>query len=545
MIKGATRPAGRYPRTVKRILHGRWIPALLVALFASACGGAKPRGEPPRPPSAAPMPLAALPWDFPSGVRVDVTVDASRTIAPVTPLHFGNNVSWWVNRKWFASGDIADKARQAGIRSWRWPGGSSADNYHWDGSYGDHAADHEGTPTSTMLGDWTLTNADFVELCRKTGSIGIVTANYGAARYWDVGRAADLVSRWVRYFNVDQRLGIKHWEIGNEVYGGWEEGNEVPGKPRLDGEIYGKDFRVIARAMKNVDPTILVGAPAVAFDGGDEWLGQRFWMRDLLPEIADVADFLALHLYPVGPPGGPEGGRTVSNEEILRSVSEVADQKRSVDAMATRYAHRTWPIFMTEFSISSVAVLQTIRLVSGLFTAETIGEAIRAGYVGASFWDWNNGLDRAHGGDHGTLAIGDPGVPDTTPRPSYYAFALYARAFGDTMVQSTSSDAKVKVYASRLGRGETGIVVVNEKPQPVSLRVEVSGHSLKGIARGFVLDGADLDAKTVRWNGHAGPSGGGGPFPIDAIPPYGLNFDPAAPVTINLPANCASAVVIE
>jgi hypothetical protein len=165
--------------------------------------------------------------------------------------------------------------------------------------------------------------------------------------------------------------------------------------------------------------------------------------------------------------------------------------------------------------------------------------------LGASFWDWNNGLDRAHGGDHGTLAIGDPDVPDGTPRPSYYAFALYVRAFGDTMVQSSSSDAKVKVYASRLGGGETGIVVVNERPSAISLRVDVSGHSLKGIARGFVLDGADLDAKTVRWNGRQGPRGGGGPSPIGDVPPYEMRFDPKVPLTINLPAVSASAIVMD
>jgi hypothetical protein len=528
-----------------RTWHARWPFALLLALLAAACSGAKPRAEPARPSSAAPppAPVATLPWAFPPGARVDVRVDASKTIAHVTPLHFGNNLSWWANRKWFFSGDVVDKARQAGIRSWRWPGGSSADNYHWDGRYRDHTADHEGRPTAAMFGASTLKSADFVDFCRKIGSSGVVTVNYGAARYWDVGRAADLAARWVRFFNVDQRLGIKHWEIGNEVYGKWEEGNEIAGKPRLTGGAYGKDMRVIARAMKDVDPAILVGAPAVAFDAGDESLGQRFWMRDLLPEIGDVADFLVLHLYPVG----AEDARKAKNEEILTSVSQVADQKHGVDAMVAKYARRAspWPVFMTEFNVSSVAIAQTIALVNGLFTAEVLGEAICAGYMGASFWDWNNGFDRALGGDHGTVAIGDPGLADGTPRPAYYAFALYARAFGDTMVASSSSDAKVKVYASLRAAGETGIVVVNENAGAISAAIDLRGSGSKGVVRGFVLDGADLDAKTVRWNGREGPRGGGGPFPIDEIPPYEMRFDPGAVATVNLPPGSVAGIVVQ
>jgi len=500
-------------------------------------------------PQSAPLgaPGVTIPWSFQPGSPVQARIDTSRVLARVTVLHFGNNLNWWARPSWLVADENVDKAIQAGIRFWRWPGGSSSDNYHWDGNYGDHVVDHEGKDTLGMHGLLAAKSADYVEFCKRTKSTGIVTVNYGMARYWDVGRASDLAARWVRFFNVEHGLGIKYWEIGNETYGLWEEGNSMPNRPRLTGTAYGRDFRVIAGAMKKVDPDILVGAPAVAADGGDEWHGHRFWMRDMLPEIADAADFLVLHDYFVWPYQQGGGLRFVSADEIFASVSQVSEHKQAVDRMVARYTHRSapWPLLLTEFNVVNASTPETIALVSGLFTAEVVAEAIRAGYAGANLWDWNNGFDHTLGGDHGTLALGDPDVPDGTPRPSYYALALYARAFGDTMVSSSSEDPRVKVYASQHASGESGLVVVNEKPEPISIHLRVLGRSLRGTARAWVLDGADPTAKRVRWNGHEGPSGGGGPFPLGPIPPYAARFDPRAPVIIDLPPSSASGVVLD
>jgi hypothetical protein len=187
---------------------------------------------------------------------------------------------------------------------------------------------------------------------------------------------------------------------------------------------------------------------------------------------------------------------------------------------------------------------QTIQLISGLFAAEVLGESIKAGYLGANLWDWKNGLDPKLGGDHGMLAAGDGAVPESTPRPTFFAYALYERAFGYRMIDASSSEPRAKVYASRFAGGEIGLIVVNESSEPITIDVDVGDVGLKGTAVGWVLDGRDLNAKQVRWNGVTGPEGGGGPFPIDDAAPYVASFDPSTGAKLNLPANCAAGIVL-
>jgi hypothetical protein len=383
-----------------------------------------------------------------------------------------------------------------------------------------------------------------VWFCKETRSEPIVTVNYAAARYWDVDRAADLAARWVRWFNVDGRLKVRYWEIGNEVYGSWEEGHKMPNRPDVTGESYGRDFLVIAKAMKKVDPEILVGAVAVEEDNGDEWSGYRWWMRDMLPVVGESADFLIHHNYFVWPFDGDKFVNP-TNEKLFENVAKIAKAKSDIDAMVKKYSRRTTPlpVMMTEFHVANASPPQTIQLIAGLFTAEALGEMIQAGYLGSNIWDWKNGIDAKLGGDHGTLAHGDSTVPDGTPRPTYYAYALYDRAFGDQMLAATSSDASVKIYASRFAGGEPGLVVVNQAARPVTVRVDFGPREAKGTAIAWVLDGADLNAKQVRWNGSAGPPGGGGPFPIESLAPYVHPYDPTRPATLELPATSASGIV--
>jgi len=476
---------------------------------------------------------------------VDVKLALGTEIAAVSPRHFGNNLAWYDGKSWLKSEGVVEKAVQSGIKFWRWPGGSSADNYHWDGAYGGHTKDHDGRDTAKMNDATAAGSDDLIEFSRATHSEAVVTVNYGLARYGSVQKAADLAARWVRYFNVEKGFKVRYWEIGNEVYGPWEEGNRVPGKPPLTGEIYARDFNVIANAMRAVDPDIRIGAVAVDADNGDDWVGYRWWMRDMLPILGDHADFLVTHNYFHWP---FEGEKFISpaNDKLFANVSKVAKAKADIDAMVKKYAARSsaLPIMLTEFNVVNASAPQTIQLISGLFAAEVLGEAIQAGYLGTQLWDWKNGLDPKLGGDHGMLATGDRAVPESTPRPTYYAFALYERAFAHRMVGVSSSEPNVKVYASRFAGGEPGLVVVNEQSAPVTLHVDLGPGAWKGTAVGWVLDGTDLNAKQVRWNGVAGPEGGGGPFPVDAAPPFVASFDASAGAVLNLPANCAAGIVL-
>jgi hypothetical protein len=495
--------------------------------------------------AAPPFQAEGKPWRFAYGPPLTVKIDATKVIHPVTPYDFGNNASWWSGKDWFLDPDRIEKAKEAGIRFWRWPGGSSSDDYHWDGNYGSHTKDHDGGDATRMTAHGQVLTDDFIDFCRKTGSEAVFTVNYGDARYNSPQDAADLAARWVKHCNLDEKFKVSYWEIGNEVYGNWEEGNKMEGKPQLTGDVYGRDLRTIAAAMKKVDPDIYIGAVICDKDDGGDWTGFHWWMRDLLPQLQGKADFLILHQYFMWPFNG-SNYTNPKNEVLLGNIKELSESMDSIHGMIDKYApaEKGIPVALTEYNLVNASPVQTIQLINGLFTAEVLGEHMKDGYAASNYWDWKNGLDGKLGGDMAMLASGDPSTPDGTPRPSYYAFALYDRAFGDEMVQADSSDPDVKVYASRFSGGELGLIIVNQSDSDKSPVFDFTGFTPQGRLMGWVLTGKDLNEKQVSWDGEAGPPGGGGPFPIDPIPPYRATFHADKPLELPIQADSVTGLVL-
>jgi hypothetical protein len=493
--------------------------------------------------AAPPFQAEGKQWKFAYGPKVQVKIDATQVLHPVTPYQFGNNVAWWDTKTWFLDADRIEKAKESGIRFWRWPGGSASDVYHWDNKY-DRPPQKENNP-SHMNDAWTVSTDDFIDFCRQTGSEAIVTVNYGAARYADVAYAADMAARWVKYFNIDKKFKVRYWEIGNEVYGPWEQGNKIDGKPQLTGDVYGKDFQVIIAAMKKVDPDICVGAVAVDTDDGGDWTGYHWWMRDLLPQLKGNADYLILHQYFIWPFSG-DTFISPTNEALFGNLHKIPDAYAAAGQMIDKYAgsEKGIPVALTEYNLMNGNGPQDIELISGLFESEVLGECIKAGYVGSNYWDWKNGLDKKLGGEHGMLASDDPSEADGTPHPSYYAYSLYSRAFGDKMVAADSSEPTVKVYASRFSGGEVGLVIVNENNKNQTLTFNFTGFVPQGKLMGWVLNGKDLNDKQVSWNGEPGPLGGGGPFPIDTIKPYRAAFKTDKPLQLPIQGRSVTGMIL-
>lgn len=483
------------------------------------------------------------PWKFAYGSKVQVKIDASQVLQSVTPYQFGNNVAWWDGKGWLLDPDRIEKAKEAGIRFWRFPGGNASDEYHWDNKY-DRPPQKVNDP-GHMNAAWAVSTDDFIEFCRQTGSEAIVTANYAAARYADVPYAADLAARWVKYFNIDKKFKVRYWEIGNEMYGKWQQGNTLDGKPQLTGDVYGKDLQVIAAAMKKVDPDIYVGAVAIDADSGDDWTGYHWWMRDLLPQLQGKTDYLILHQYFMWPFTG-DTYTNPSNEVLFGNLHKLEDAFGATSQMEDKYApsEKGIPVALTEYNIMNANGPQNIELINGLYTAEELGESIKAGYAASNYWDLKNGLDSKLGGDAALLSSSDNSVPDATPRPSYYAFALYNQAFGDKMIAADSSDPSVKVYASRFSGGELGLVVINQNDTNQTLNFDFTGFTPRGKLMGWVLTGKGLDEKQVSWNGEEGPLGGGGPFPINTIEPYRATFKTNKPLQLPIQAHSVTGVVL-
>ena len=130
-----------------------------------------------------------------------------------------------------------------GNQALRFPGGSLSDDYHWATN-----------TTDSNTWQWATSFSQFADVATTVGSQVFITADYGS------GTSAE-VAAWVNSSIVTNHYGFKYWEIGIEVYGSWEtDTNTRPHDPYT----YAQRFAQYYNQMKAADPTIKVGAVAVA-----------------------------------------------------------------------------------------------------------------------------------------------------------------------------------------------------------------------------------------------------------------------------------------
>merc|ERR1712232_1438963 len=197
------------------------------------------------------------------------------------------------------------------------------------------------------------------------------------------------------------------------------------------------------------------------------------------------------------------------------------------------------PVAITEWNIDQAfphADPQVDEHISGLVTADLIGQAVSKGGVQAlNYFALLDGRKTQCDkppcpgpADLGMISSGQPGVPDGTPRPAWFSFAMWARAMGNQIIRSeTSGGDGVTTYASRFVSGEMGLIIINTKSDDLALRI--SGIPNDAQLRGWMLTPSDASANPVdyargsAWNGE-GPASGkiGGPLPIGDIKPYGI-----------------------
>jgi alpha-N-arabinofuranosidase len=108
-----------------------------------------------------------------------VTVDASRVVRQVNPQVLGVNLAWWDTN--LSTPRTVQMARDAGLKFFRFPGGSSSDEYHF--------AD---PPSYNGRG----TAATFANFIASAGGQGMVTLNYGTG-------SPQEAAAWLAYLNAD------------------------------------------------------------------------------------------------------------------------------------------------------------------------------------------------------------------------------------------------------------------------------------------------------------------------------------------------------
>ncbi len=193
------------------------------------------------------------------------TVNAGSVLRSVSASLLGINVDWWDQAA--VTAQTRQMVTAAGMNLYRFPGGSSSDDFHFNvqDTSGDSAAiaipqfaqfiaafggtglvtlDYgSGSPQEAaaelayLLGSPSDTTVigDGLEWNDSTGQWQ--TVNWGTAGYWASLRAASPLAKndGLNFLRIDHSApfsSIKYWEVGNEEYGSWEidhHGTNAPG----------------------------------------------------------------------------------------------------------------------------------------------------------------------------------------------------------------------------------------------------------------------------------------------------------------------------
>lgn len=446
---------------------------------------------------------------------VNVTIRVDREVYP-----FSDNLRGFAMNNWnWIWGDIAelDSPRRAALLEAakgiepgviRFAGGLWSNSVGWDRAN-----------EAPVDGDWTFTDPDtgeqfeyrhaykpamidsYAKFARRLSADTIMQINVcdNNPKMW-----ADLA----RYTNIENNWDFKYWEIGNEI-----DLAEC-----ISREEYEHRFPVYAEALKSVDPSIIVLGPSVADPSLTDWY-------DTLPDSPDALSFHWYQLtrwnddpthlsYQYGSPDSLFAYRNVVGESCqpgfgcpgddvaLSRLDRIHARRALPEAMKQevfdpiRQNSRRVITALTETGIHSIRHEEPINgnHIAALWLADMLG---RWAYNGLdiltyySFEDGTDGIGQTRG------LIGLDGAEALDVRPTYVTEWMYARHFGDMMVESESNyfDQQLVVWASKSSADPNTLklMIVNLGGNRETINFDVSGFEFNAStqAGAFVMTSED------------------------------------------------------
>ncbi|WP_158993696.1 alpha-L-arabinofuranosidase [Mucilaginibacter sp. L196] len=501
---------------------------------------------------------------------VIVTVDVSKEITKVSSLEYGNNTNPFM-------GPIStvpvliNNISSLSPNILRFPGGSLSDIYFWDQSNTAPAdapaqlLDDNGT--ASAAGYWfgnsssstTMTVDDYYSALQQTKSTGLITVNYGYARYGTsanpVATAAHYAANWVRY----DKGRTTYWEVGNEIYGDWEAGYRIDQTQNKDGQVqiqdgttYGNHFKVFADSMRAAaaqvgNTNIKIG---VVLDGAADQNGASEgqvsnWNNNVLTAEGNTADFFVLHNYytpyeqnsqPSVILGTPAPGTSQMMAWVKTSVANAGVTQK--------------PVAMDEWNIFSTGSSQMVSNIAGLHAVMTLGEALKDQISMTSRWDlansYDNGDDMGMFNNSAPYQGAEPGAPAWNPRPAFYYMYFFQNYIGDHLLTTASSNGNISAYGSSYTSGQAGVILVNtgigNRVVTVNFRNFAAGANYYYYTLTGGTDNAPFSHQ-VYVNGAGPTTSSGGPSNYATIPASTASI--SGGITVSIPSYSAVFLVAD
>ena len=400
-----------------------------------------------------------------------VTVNATAGLGTIPAGAIGLNTAVY-------DGDMNDAAippllKAAGIDALRYPGGSYSDIYNWQ------------TQTATD-GGYVAPNtsfADFMTTANAVGAKPIITVNYGTG-------TPSLAAAWVQVAASDS---VGYWEVGNEAYGNGTYGANWESDAHCETSLNGPAVTIgsepsqtydcgptqyaanvaqfesaIHAASPNAKVCAILTTPGFWPDGVTNSEYPQSWNQTVLTALGSQTQCVVVHYYP----GGSSTAGMLTDPQDIAGIVSTLHSEISQYAGISNAA--SVPVLVTETNSSIDMDTQP----GALFAADMYMTWLENGASTVDWWNEHNGEGTVSTVD-GATDYGDQGIfsnnsnsggttePATdTPFAPYYGIEMLSKlaAPGGTMVNSTSSQALLRVHAVRDSSGNLNLLIDNEDP---------------------------------------------------------------------------------
>jgi hypothetical protein len=268
-------------------------------------------------------------------------------------------------------------------------------------------------------------------------------------------------------------------------------------------QAYGAAVVEFAKAMKAVDPTILVGAAltlpvSTSGDNSPNPMGKN-WNAGVLKAACASMDFSAISLFE-GKGAPPTYIDNVDEDDLLRGARDPLDNQKHFDIPALQHDYALLAVDLGEkykkfcpanhapqLAITNIGVMPWLParnpVAVGLFALDAAATLLERG---AYTVEWS------------PIHAPSPSFLDARnqPQPAYYAIKLFHQVVrvGDTFVAVSTPMDMLAVHAVKKRDGGLGLLFVNRDPsQSITATVTVDGYNFatKGTRYDWGKPGSD------------------------------------------------------
>jgi len=276
---------------------------------------------------------------------------------------------------------------------------------------------------------------------------------------------ANWCAELVKICNLDNKAGIKYWEVLNERDDTYKNNHAE----------LAVIFNLCASAMKAVDPTIKVGGPAFA----QAWNSAN--LNAFCKGTASTLDFITYHSYTTG-------NSNETNQNIYNGA-DIGWVTGTVKAAWKSYSGRTIEFFHDEYNISySPPDAKQTNYVSQVFDAIAMISLINSGASGAMAWNecdgWYGKMDNSY-----------------HKRPSFYLFKNFnTHLIGNQVFNTQVSDPKKVVALTSKNDSSYFVTIVNRADVDLNINLLLKGLPLSVTSQTRVTNFENLKSGGISSN---------------------------------------------